>query len=77
MKVYEEELTNNAIYQLQVIQVDNHQFLIFYDSGCSDFVVRYDTIQKLGSRAYLETPVSCLFHSTTNMLSLVVNALIL
>ena len=47
---------NKAIYQLQVIEINHQKFLIFYDTGCNDFVVRYHAIQKLGSRATLEQP---------------------
>jgi len=48
--------TNNeaAIYQLQNITVNNKQFLLFFDTGCSDFVSRYDAITKLQNRSTLE-----------------------
>ena len=38
---------DNAIYQLQAISINNQQLLIFYDSDCSDFVSRFDAIQRL------------------------------
>ena len=43
-----------AIYMLQSIEVNNQLFNIFYDSGCCDFVSRYDAIKKLGSCATKE-----------------------
>ena len=44
-------ISENRIYLLQKIQVDNQQYTIFFDSGCSDMVVKYDAVLKLGSRA--------------------------
>ena len=45
---------DSAIYMLQTIKVDDHEYSIFYDSGCGDFVSRYNAIQRLGSRATQE-----------------------
>ena len=47
---------DDAAYVLQVIEIDNKKFLIFFDSGCGKFLVRYKAIQKLGNRATLHIP---------------------
>ena len=49
-----ELITDSAIYQLQQIIVNNQKFLVFFDTGCSDFVVRHDAIKKLGCNTHLE-----------------------
>ena len=43
-----------AIYMLQPINVNSKLFNIFYDSGCGDFVSRYDAVRKLGKCANKE-----------------------
>ena len=43
-----------SIYQLQTITIENQNFIIFYNSGCGDFVSKWSAIQKLGTRAHLE-----------------------
>ena len=47
-------IENAAIYTLQTIQVDGNRFTIFYDTGCSDLVMRFKAIEKLGKRAVQE-----------------------
>ena len=47
-------ITENGIYLLHKIQVDNEQFTVFFDSGCSDMVVRHDAVLRLGHRAKQE-----------------------
>ncbi|XP_066917918.1 uncharacterized protein [Clytia hemisphaerica] len=44
----------SGIYQLQQIIINSKSYLIFYDSGCSDFVVRDHAIDQLESRARLQ-----------------------
>ena len=41
------ENTEEAIFMLQNIMVDNQEYSIFYDSGCSQMVCRYDAIQRM------------------------------
>ena len=47
-------ITENGIYLLHKIQVDNEQFTVFFDSGCSDMVIRHDAVLRLGHRAKQE-----------------------
>ncbi|XP_066917852.1 uncharacterized protein [Clytia hemisphaerica] len=43
---------HDAIFILQPIRIENSNFTIFYDNGCSDFISRYQSVQRLGpSRA--------------------------
>ena len=41
----------NGIYVLQTIKIDDDQYSIFYDTGCGRFCSKYNSIQRLGSRA--------------------------
>ena len=50
----DEPITENGIYILQTIQVNKQRFTLFFDSGCSDMVSRYDAIQRIGARAKQE-----------------------
>ena len=43
-----------AIYQLQQVSINNQTYLVFYDTGCSDFVVRVDATKRLKHNAKLE-----------------------
>ena len=45
---------NNAIYQLQTIEVNGKKFSLFFDSGCGDFVSRYDAIKRIGNKSKQE-----------------------
>ena len=45
-----------AIYLFQIIEIDNEQFLLFFDNGCSGFLVSYNAILRLGSNAERESP---------------------
>ena len=51
-----EETNEDAIYMLQTISVEGRNYNIFYDTGCREFVSRYDAICHLGSRAHEELP---------------------
>ena len=46
-----DDTNEDAIYMLQTINVDEKRYTIFYDTGCREFVSRYDAIRRLGSRA--------------------------
>ena len=50
-KVTNEGCVDRGIYLLQEITVDNNKLLIFFDNGCSDFIVSRKAVQLLGSRA--------------------------
>ena len=59
----EEDEPAESVFIFQFIEIKNEetgvyeQFLLFYDSGCGKFLVRYRAVQKLGSkRATLRTP---------------------
>jgi len=54
-KVDNQQCTDRGIYLLQQILVNNNKLLIFYDNGCSDFVVSEKAVQLLGSRATKES----------------------
>ena len=45
---------DNAIYQLQTIEVNGKKFSLFFDSGCGDFVSRYDAIKRTGNKSKQE-----------------------
>ena len=49
-----------AIYILQTIKVDQQQYSLFYDSGCSEKVSKYDAVRRTGQRAVEEVagPIS-------------------
>ena len=38
-----------AIYILQTIKVEQQQYSLFYDTGCSEMVSRYDAIKRIGT----------------------------
>ena len=50
----DEVVLHNGLYQLQTININGQPFNIFFDSGCSDFICRYEAIKRLGNNAYLE-----------------------
>lgn len=50
-KVDNQKCTDSGIYLLQEIYVNANKLLIFYDNGCSDFVVSQNAINLLGSNA--------------------------
>ena len=43
--------SNNAIFMLQSININNRTYTIFYDSGCSDFISRFEAVKHLGFNA--------------------------
>ena len=53
-------ITENGIYLLQKILVDGQEYTVFFDTGCSDMVARYDAVKRIGDRAKLEVkgPIS-------------------
>ena len=40
-----------AIYNLQMIKVEQHEYSLFYDSGCCEMVSQYAAIKSIGKRA--------------------------
>ena len=54
-KYHEDVIVNKAIYQLQTIKVNNNRFTLFYDSGCGDFVSRFQAIENIGEHASQES----------------------
>ena len=46
-----EEINDIGIYLFQKINVNNQQFTVFFDNGCSDFVITPDAVKRLGSAA--------------------------
>ena len=49
---------DTAIFQLQIIKINNNRYSIFFESGCGDFVSRYNAIRSLTSNATQEHPGS-------------------
>ena len=43
-----------ATFQMQTIKINNNRYSIFFDSGCGDFVSRYNAIRSLTSNATQE-----------------------
>ena len=46
----------DAVFMLQTIEVDGEEYTMFYDGGCGKMLCRYEAIQRIGSRAVLDTP---------------------
>ena len=49
------ESSEIAIYMLQQISINNQTYLVFYDTGCSDFVIRTEAAKRLKDNATLES----------------------
>ena len=49
-------LQDAAIFQLPLIKINNSRYSVFFDSGCSNFVSRYNAIRSLTSNATQECP---------------------
>ena len=47
---------DDAIYILQTINVNDDDFILFFDTGCSDFVSRHDAVERIGNAARQEVP---------------------
>ena len=43
-----------AIYILQAVKVEQHEYSLFYDTGCCDIVSQYAGIKSIGKRASKE-----------------------
>ncbi|XP_066926194.1 uncharacterized protein [Clytia hemisphaerica] len=54
------DIPDRGIYMFQSIKVNGEVFNIFFDSGCSDFIVRKSAVERLGSHVTLisNIPVS-------------------
>jgi len=50
-KASSDQFNDRGIYLLQRIRINNNDLVIFYDNGCSDFVVSHKAIQLLGPHA--------------------------
>ena len=55
-KSKEDSVDEKAIFMLQTIKVDDQQYSVFYDSGCSEMVCRYKAVKRIGLRARQEIP---------------------
>ena len=51
-----EIVSENSIYLLQNIKVNEQEYCLFFDSGCGDFVCKHSAVQKLGANARQEVP---------------------
>ena len=47
-------ITENGIYMLQTIKIGDQNYTLFFDTGCSDMVSRFNAIQRIGDKAKLE-----------------------
>ena len=45
------EHNDKAIFMLQTIKINHQKYTIFYDSGCGDFISRFQSIGRIESRA--------------------------
>ena len=56
----EEVINENGLYMIHKIKVDEQEYNVFFDSGCSDMVIRYEAVKRLGNRATqeLKGPIS-------------------
>ena len=44
-----------GIYLFQTVKINNNDFTIFYDNGCSDFIVKHSAINNLGKSVTIES----------------------
>ena len=53
-------IKENGIYMLQKIIIEDKDYTLFFDTGCSDMVARYEAVVKIGTRAKQEVkgPIS-------------------
>ena len=49
-KISNEHCNDRGIYLLQRVRIDNNDFVIFFDNGCSDFVITKNAVKMIGSR---------------------------
>ena len=49
-KITNERCVDRGIYLLQEVIINNNKLLIFFDNGCSDFIISRRAFQLLGSR---------------------------
>ena len=49
-----QSVAERAIYQLQTVKVAGKEYCLFFDSGCGDFVSKYQAVKSLGSKATQE-----------------------
>ena len=54
-------IKENGIYMLQKILIEDKEYTLFFDTGCSDMVARYDAIIKIGetrAKQEVQGPIS-------------------
>jgi len=51
------DIADRGIYLFQSIKLNGELFTIFFDTGCSDFIVSQDAVKRLGPNAILESRV--------------------
>ena len=51
---FEDADQERAIYILQTVKLEQHEYLLFHDTGCCDMVSRYAAIKSVGKRASKE-----------------------
>ena len=66
----DDDKLEEAVFMLQNITVDSQEYSVFYDSGCSSMVCRYDAIQKIGSRAKQKVPGPLVINGVGNAQSI-------
>ena len=49
---------DDGIYLLQTVIINNKRFTIFFDNGCSDFLIKHSAIKDLGSSAIKESSLT-------------------
>ena len=54
----EDNALHHGVFLLQTIVINNQQYTIFFDNGCSDFIVKHSAIKSLGSMAKQESAQS-------------------
>ena len=50
-----DSVADSGIYLLQTININKNRLTIFYDNGCSDFVIKQSAVKMLGSNATQES----------------------
>ena len=66
-KSSKDSFNNKGIYLLQSIKVNSNELNIFYDNGCSDFILPENAVKLLGQYAKKQNPDPIQFGGVGNM----------
>jgi hypothetical protein len=52
---------------LQKINIEGKEYTLFFDTGCSDMVARYDAVVRIGTRAKQEVQTTASYLATISL----------